>query len=1269
MKLNNETEILLEISLSVGNSMDLGEMLGESLSTIMRLLNISGAQVIRAVVQNDGHHLQWAPVITIPRPLIRNQDHTEFLETARLPDTTSLWQEWTKLLPLTTQKDSKTRYLFNLPGFGALAMEMKSGTTDTSFIRSLQPVLNKLGNAAMACLEGKEKKEKEILLHNQQQRLSSIIKGTNSGTWEWNIQTGETVFNERWAEIIGYTLEEISPVSINTWKKFAHPDDLIKSEELLNKHFSGKLDYYECESRMHHKNGEWIWVLDRGKVAQWTEDGKPLLMMGTHQDITESKQVELELRESEERAALQRTAISELVLSQVLAERDISTSLQRINEFIATTLGVARASVWTLSMDGLKLHCTSLFETNSRTHSSGASLNTTDLTRYLQKIITDNSNCVEDAQNDPRTSELTAPYLSRLGITSMMDAGVFMDGKLVGIVCCEHIGPKRKWYPDEESFILTAAAIVAQLFLNAERNQAEEKLKASEEKLLEILNNINDSVWSVSWPQTDKLIFISPSVLKLYGHTQKDFEENPDLWLEAVHPDDRFIAKSIRKDLTVDGSSDVEYRIIHANGAVRLLHSRCSLILDAQENPIRVDGIISDITEQKAYQEMLQLLINMAKTFINMPAENLSDEINRTLKVMCRFVNADRAYIFDYDWEKRTSSNTYEWCEEGIESQIGNLQNSPNDAIPWWITAHKKGNTLSVPDISALPDDDGVKQILAPQGIKSLMTLPMMIRGVCVGFIGFDSVSEHHRYTEKEETLLSVFSEILVNVLNRASLEKSLVQEKEKAITANKAKSEFLANMSHEIRTPMNAILGFSEALYYKLNSENHKKMVKSVLSSGNLLLSLLNDILDLSKIESGKLEILPHPASVKNIIEEIVLLFNNKALKKGIELSMQIAPDFPDILIVDEIRIKQIIFNLTGNAVKFTHKGFVHIKACYKPVSSKKGDLIIEIEDTGIGIANSDQELIFETFRQQSGQSNRLFEGTGLGLAITKRLVKKMDGTIDLKSTLNKGSVFTIKISNIEVSNANVRENIPQRAMDYVLFSKAFVLVVDDVISNIETIENLLLPVGLSVSSAYNGEIALELLNHTIPDLILLDLRMPGIDGFEVANRIKADPKTANIPVIAYTASVFQSGRIEKSGDFDGALYKPITRNELLSTLAKFLEHTILPQNIKHSDDVFRLEADDLSKELMQHLPEIIGELKNSFLPIWESIHKKLVLYRIEAFASELGSFAKKYQFNLLISYSNQLSESLEFVQLEAISKTLEEFPDIIKRMEALIK
>jgi len=467
----------------------------------------------------------------------------------------------------------------------------------------------------------------------------------------------------------------------------------------------------------------------------------------------------------------------------------------------------------------------------------------------------------------------------------------------------------------------------------------------------------------------------------------------------------------------------------------------------------------------------------------------------------------------------------------------------------------------------------------------------------------------------------------------------------------------------------MNAILGFSEALYFKLDDSNHKKMIKSVLNSGNLLLSLLNDILDLSKIESGKLEMSPQPTDLIHLVNEIKMLYEEKALKKGISIVVNTSEDFPSILRLDEIRMKQIVFNVVGNAIKFTHKGYVFISIDIANKADDKGDLIINIEDTGIGIAKEYHDTIFEAFKQQAGQINRQYGGTGLGLAITKRLVEKMDGQINVQSELNKGSVFTITIPNVEFNMAEFPRNNLLTIEGNIKFKNATVLVVDDIYTNIETSENFLYQLDLKVTTAENGEIALEFLKHSIPDLILLDIRMPGIDGFEVAKRIKENPKTAHIPIIAYTASVFSSEKIEFSKHFNGALYKPVKKSELMAVLAKHLEYSIETDDNKDKDIGITEIAEKISPELQKLIPEIVDELKQKFMPQWEDIKEQLVLFKIENFANNLRNFAKKYSLTLLINYSNMLIEGIEHIDLDLIKETVAKFPRIIERFESLNK
>ena len=306
---------------------------------------------------------------------------------------------------------------------------------------------------------------------------------------------------------------------------------------------------------------------------------------------------------------------------------------------------------------------------------------------------------------------------------------------------------------------------------------------------------------------------------------------------------------------------------------------------------------------------------------------------------------------------------------------------------------------------------------------------------------------------------------------------------------SNQAKSEFLANMSHEIRTPLNAIIGFSELLSSMKLDAKASRYVHNMKTSGNSLLSLINDILDLSKIEAGKMTLQYEQLSIRKVLQEIELMFEKQAQTKQLDLSIDVSLSCPEYIIFDRTRLLQILINLVGNAFKFTSCGFIKIAVTAEYINNCTIKLIIDIEDTGLGIAQDQQEKIFTAFEQAAGQKVSVHGGTGLGLAISSHLIDLMKGQLSLKSVIGVGSTFSVTLPNVEVAQQVICTDEPEVKLK---FKKARILIVDDIELNRELLRDFLEEYSFEIFEAQSGEEALEKSREILPDLILLDMKMP---------------------------------------------------------------------------------------------------------------------------------------------------------------------------------
>ncbi len=703
-----------------------------------------------------------------------------------------------------------------------------------------------------------DRKRAEEALAHERRRLDGIIRGTNAGTWEWNVQTGEVAFNERWAEIIGYTLDELSPTTIATWAALAHPDDLQQSNALLEQHFRGESDYYEFESRMRHKDGDWVWVLDRGKVASWTADGRPQMMLGTHQEITRRKRTEAEL---------------------------------------------ARLSV---------------------------------LQRELMCLATE---------------------------------------------------------------------------------------------------------------------------------------------------------------------------------------------------------------------------------FVNVPLERQDEAIERSLATMGQLIRADRAYLFSYDFHQRRMSNTHEWCAAGITAEKDNLQGIPLDAFPLWTDTHCRGELMSVPSVAALPADSPLRQALEPQGIQSLITLPLMQKSVCLGFVGFDAVREQRIWQESEVALLRVLAELYAHFEARRGweremreLQQRLTLARDAAQEAALAKSLFLANMSHEIRTPLNAILGYAQIMEHECRTCPNGNRLTAITRSGEHLLTLITDLLDQVRRDTGAVTLAPRVFDFPQTLEDVRLMFARRPGAAQVTLQASCGPDVPRCIWADEGKVRQVLVNLVGNALKFTSKGWVRMTASRVPGGTPEGILLaVDVEDTGCGIREDERDGIFELFAQtESGRKTG--KGTGLGLPLSRRYARALGGDLVLVSHTGAGTCFRFTFVAQPARGKDapaIRGRVERLASDQ---PAPHVLVVDDDPASRHMLATLLTSVGFATKMAASAPQALELLRSDVSyDVVLMDKRMPEMDGLEALGRIRDLPGGRDLAVLIVSASSLgDESDAALAAGADGYVAKPVRREQLLAEIGR---------------------------------------------------------------------------------------------------------------------
>jgi PAS domain S-box-containing protein len=747
----------------------------------------------------------------------------------------------------------------------------------------------------------------------------------------------------------------------------------------------------------------------------------------------------------------------------------------------------------------------------------------------------------------------------------------------------------------------------------------------------------NDLITKTSiWDQT---------MFRLFGYKNNE-KLNPDtVWHKAITLKER---ERIHKEilLALDGKNEynIEFSITWPDNSVHLLKGFGKVTYDENGKPLRMVGVNIDITEQRLAEKIIK------KQHIEL--EEKVAERTLELTISEKKLTQSLKQITDYKFALDESSIVAVTDNKGVITYVNTLFCK--------ISKYKKEELL------------GNTHSLVNSGYHSADVFVDLWKTISAGKVWRGELKNKAKdgtFYWVDSTIVPFMNEngkpyqfiaIRFDITYKKQAEKALLKAKEDAVSANQAKSEFLANMSHEIRTPMNSVIGFSELLSRSIKNEKQLSQVKSIQSSGKTLLKIIDDILDLSKIEANKVEINTSPIQLHSLMAEIENMFIFKADEKDLHFLIEYESPIPQIVYIDEIRVRQVLFNLIGNAIKFTDKGsvIVTVDTCWK---YDKIDLIFRIKDSGIGIPVDQQKAIFDPFTQQKNQSAK-YGGTGLGLSITKKLIEKMNGHIELESEVGNGSNFTVVLPNIKVSkkeDAPVEEPFKYHQTE---FEKGTILVADDNIENRKLIKALLDEFPLKIYEAINGEEAVSIAKKIVPNLILMDLRMPIMDGYEATEILKTNQTTLSIPIIAVSASsskVIHSGRTKNI--FDEYILKPFDANDLVEKMKKYISFKHV-ENINHSEVKEKLP---ITKENQIKLIGLVKILESQFIPMCNQALKSQIIDDIANFGEQLRIIALEYEIDYLADYASKICEYSDNFEIDKLTTLMKNFNFIIEHIK----
>ena len=753
------------------------------------------------------------------------------------------------------------------------------------------------------------------------------------------------------------------------------------------------------------------------------------------------------------------------------------------------------------------------------------------------------------------------------GVKSVAAIPIHLHGNFWGFVSFDNCHGEYNMSQDDIDILHSASLILASA---VNRNNQTAALKEVHEYAKLMLDAT--PIACLLWDKNVDFFDCNKKTLEIYQVSSKEELNNrlSDLSPEYQPDGKRSITATYQNLNYALENGETSFQWIHKLPSGELMPAEITLVRVNLGNQYFVASYVRDLREQKRMMfeieqrdMLLQTVNNAASLLLNTEITEFEVNMYKSMGMMARAVDADRAYI----WKNNIingelcSTQLYEWLEDDvlpIKKELA-VNISYNSTMPDWFEALSEGNCVNGMARNMMPS---TYKFLSETQVLSVFVAPIFVQDKFWGFVGFDDCHHERMFSINEAVILHSGCLLIGNAFLKHNITLELKDNAEEAQAASHSKSAFLANMSHEIRTPMNSIVGFSELALDGDVSPKTKDYLNKILENSEWLLQIINDILDISKIESGKMELENIPFNLHELFASCRTLIMPKALEKGLTMHFYAEPSVGKKLYGDPTRLRQVLVNLLSNAVKFTNTGLIKMQASMKKVETDSVTMSFEIKDSGIGITPEQISKIFDPFVQAETGTTRKYGGSGLGLPITKNIINMMGGSINVESTPGVGSKFSFEIK-FDAVDTDDNEKIDERIIFNDIEKPSFegvVLLCEDNVMNQQVICEHLARVGLKTDVASNGKIGVDMVRSCAKkgekqyDLIFMDIHMPVMDGLEAAAKIfESNPE---IPIVAMTANIMSNDReIYMSRGMSDCVGKPFTSQELWRCLMKYFK------------------------------------------------------------------------------------------------------------------